>query len=241
MYLCVMRMASILLLVAMVSCRPAADDVVPEYYGLSPEANQVITDGDTVAIRATLVDNWSLGDYTISVQPDFDSLTRYDAIVPPFMWTWAENSAEQTAFLDTFLVWPDSLAAGSYSFRCQVNDASGNVTTASVPLQFQSKYDGAAPVFDSINIPDSVQVGSPLTIFFQASDAVALAYVTVVLERSSDNKAIADTSLLLAGMQSMQTWQWPVVYTVGLYRVRIRVVDWINNQEQATFNLFVYP
>lgn len=236
-----MRIAIVLLLLVMVSCRPAADGVMPEYYGLSPEASQLITDGDTVPVRFTLVDNWSLGDYTISVQPDFDSLTRYDAIVAPFIWTWAMQIEGQTAFVDTFLVWPDSLAAGSYSFNWQVSDGSGNITAASLPLQVQSKFDRSVPVFDTIEMPDSAQVGSPLAVFFQASDSVALAYATVVIERTSDSKAIADTSFLLTGMQSMQAWQWPVDYGIGLYRVRIKVADWINNQQQATFNLFVYP
>lgn len=235
-----MRISLFVLLLAVGSCKPAADRTVPDLYWLQPVAASTWQDGDTLPWVATLVDNWALASYQLSIAPAFDSLTRIDLVLPALSQQVEQRITGTTEFIDTAWILPDSVAAGTYRLTMQATDAAGTTAQITRDVVFQSALDGLPPIVDSVSVTDSLLSGTPITLYLETTDSVALAYTTIRVERSASGAVQGDTTFALSGVSDMLSLQWPLDLSIGLYRIRIIVVDWANNRRSQTFNLLVY-
>lgn len=197
-------------------------------------------DGDTLYWEGTVVDNEQLTQVALSVSPQFDSLTPLAQILPPYQWdsTWLVEG--NTYFLSLESLLGDSAAAGDYVLRVSATDEAGNVGARVRNLRWSSKYDGAAPTIDSVVVPDSVLQGTPLSVYFEGSDSVALSYAILRVERLATAAIVADSVIALGGGQQAVALDLPLNGPVGSYRLRLIVADWANNRKSQTFNLLVY-
>lgn len=228
------------MLLSLLACRPANDRQEPEVYWQQPEEGIVLHDGDTLPWQLTLVDNWDLASYELALTPSFDSLTRLDLILPGISRSLVKVISGNTFFVDTLWQLPDSAAAGTYMLQVSGIDEAENITTLTRQLTVQSQYDGAAPTIDSLQLPDSLQVGTPLPVYLEISDTVELAYTTLLMQRAAAGTLQADSTFVWTGTQGIISFNWPLQLTAGLYTLRIIVVDWANNRRSQSFNLLVY-
>ncbi len=229
----ILRLLIALLLISMLgACQKVRE--TPSVF--LPEITKNAETGDTLMIRATFTDESQLKSGGLRIRVEGKEIP---GTLPA--WHLAKIfplDGKTDFYLDSIPI-PDSVSRNDYRVNVFAEDADGLTDTLKYTLGLTSLLDKAAPLIDSLIVPDTISTGSDLRFYMEIRDDRKLAYAEMTFTSVVNDSIILQIDSILSASLATFDLLIPEVGPFQQIKMEGKFYDWVNNVSSETVNIIV--